>query len=110
MDTFENNEYLEQIMGLIMHGGDAKGKAIEAIQAAKQRDFVTAEQKMKEANNALVEAHHSQTQLLTDEAKGEHVEPTLLLIHGQDHLMNAITFIDLAKEIIDLYKDREQNS
>ncbi|MEB2462469.1 PTS lactose/cellobiose transporter subunit IIA, partial [Listeria monocytogenes] len=26
--------------------------------------------------------------------------------HAQDHLMNAITFKDLAKEIVDLYKNK----
>ncbi|MFX3707996.1 PTS lactose/cellobiose transporter subunit IIA, partial [Streptococcus suis] len=28
----------------------------------------------------------------------------LLMIHSQDHIMNAITFLDLAREMIDLYK------
>ncbi|EAE3188879.1 PTS lactose/cellobiose transporter subunit IIA, partial [Listeria monocytogenes] len=26
--------------------------------------------------------------------------------HAQDHLMNAITFKDLAKEIVDLYRSK----
>ena len=29
---------------------------------------------------------------------------TLLMVHSQDHLMNAITFRDLAGEIVALYK------
>ena len=28
----------------------------------------------------------------------------MLLIHAQDHLMNAITFRDLAQEMIELYE------
>ncbi|WP_143809497.1 PTS lactose/cellobiose transporter subunit IIA, partial [Oenococcus oeni] len=28
----------------------------------------------------------------------------LSLVHSQDHIMNAITFRDLAGEIVDLYK------
>lgn len=31
-----DEQYLQDIMGLIMYSGDAKGKAIEAIQAAKK--------------------------------------------------------------------------
>ncbi|EAH2089413.1 PTS lactose/cellobiose transporter subunit IIA, partial [Listeria monocytogenes] len=27
-------------------------------------------------------------------------------VHAQDHLMNAITFKDLAKEIVDLYRSK----
>lgn len=26
------------------------------------------------------------------------------MVHGQDHLMNAITFLDMAKETIELYQ------
>lgn len=95
---------LEAIMGLIMYGGDAKGKAVEALQAAKEGDFNLANTKMEDANESLVTAHRSQTSLLTSEAQGESVEISLLLIHGQDHLMNAITFIDLIREMIELYK------
>ena len=98
---------LEVIMQLIMHGGDAKGKAIEAIEAAKAGDFEAATNKLKESEQALVKAHHSQTGLLTQEASGEAVEVSLLMIHGQDHLMTAIAFKDLAKEIIEVYKRME---
>ncbi|WP_018658850.1 PTS lactose/cellobiose transporter subunit IIA [Allofustis seminis] len=97
-------ELLETIMGLIMHGGDAKSSAMEAIRAAKNGQFDEADEKLKEADEALSRAHHSQTDLLTREASGDPVELSLLLVHGQDHLMNAITFKDLAVEVIDLHK------
>ena len=100
-------ELLETIMGLIMHGGDAKSSAMEAIYAAKAGSFEDAEQKLKDADAALGNAHKSQTALLTREASGDSVELSLLLIHGQDHLMNAITFKDLAVEIIDLHRKLE---
>ncbi|MGT2907817.1 PTS lactose/cellobiose transporter subunit IIA [Streptococcus dentiloxodontae] len=96
---------LESIMGLIIFGGDAKGKAIEAIKFAKQYDFKNATMKIEEANAALILAHNSQTKQLAAEASGKPIEMSLLMVHGQDHLMNAITFIDLAKEVIDVYKE-----
>ncbi|WP_122645810.1 PTS lactose/cellobiose transporter subunit IIA [Enterococcus mediterraneensis] len=95
---------LEAIMGLIMYGGNAKSDAMEAIQAAKEGDFETADQKIKDAEASLVEAHHAQTNMLTQEAQGNHMEVTLLTVHSQDHLMTAIAFTDLAKELIDIYK------
>lgn len=95
---------LEQIMGLIMHGGDAKGKAVEAIRAAKANKFDEARQLIQDATEALNTAHRSQTALLTQEASGDSVEISLLLIHGQDHLMTALAFIDVAKEIIELHE------
>ncbi|SBO16910.1 PTS lactose/cellobiose transporter subunit IIA [Carnobacterium divergens] len=99
-----DQENLETIMGLIINGGNAKSDAMEAIHAAKKGDFELADQKLIDSDKALVEAHHSQTSMLTQEAKGDHVAVTLLTVHSQDHLMNAITFRDLAAEMVDLYK------
>ncbi|KAF1304869.1 MULTISPECIES: PTS lactose/cellobiose transporter subunit IIA [Enterococcus] len=100
----EEQQNLEAIMGLIMYGGNAKSDAMEAIQAAKKGDFELADQKIVDAEASLVEAHHSQTNMLTQEAQGNHITVTLLTVHSQDHLMTAIAFTDLAKEIIDLYR------
>lgn len=97
-------ENLEAIMGLIMNAGNAKSEAMEAIQLAKKGECEAAREKIKSAEQCLVEAHHSQTELLTKEAGGESVDITLLTIHSQDHLMTSITFVDLAKEFIDVYE------
>ena len=101
-------QLLETIMGLIMHGGDAKSSAMEAIAAAKKGEFEKAEEKISDAEEALKKAHESQTTLLTREASGDSVELSLLLVHGQNHLMNAITFKDLAIEIIDIHRKLER--
>lgn len=95
---------LEAIMGLIIHGGNAKSNAMEAIQEAKAGNFHAAEEKILLAEASLVEAHHSQTNMLTQEAQGEQVKVTLLTVHSQDHLMTSIAFTDLAKELVDVYK------
>lgn len=103
----EQKVILETIMDLIMHGGDAKTNAVEAIQAAKEANFDLAEEKLEAADQALSKAHETQKSLLTRESRGEAIEISLLLIHGQDHLMNAITFKDLAVEVIDVYRRLE---
>ena len=87
----EEDQNLETVMGLIMNGGNAKSSAFEAIHAAKAGDFEKADEKLKESDHFLTEAHNVQTGMLTAEAQG-------------DHLMNAITFRDLAGEMVDLYK------
>ena len=99
-----DQEYLESVMGLIINAGNAKSDAMEAIYAAKAGNFEEADEKIKSAEEALVQAHHSQTGLLTKEAQGEKLEITLLTVHSQDHLMTSIAFTDLAKEIIDLHR------
>lgn len=95
---------LQVIMELVMYGGDGKSNAIEAIQAAKKGDFELADAKMKMAEESLLKAHHAQTDMLSQEAGGNPVELSLLMVHGQDHLMTGIAFKDLAQEIVDLYK------
>lgn len=99
-----NDEQLQVVMGLIMNAGNAKSEAIAALEAAKENNFSEAEARMKAANEALVEAHNTQTSLLTAEPSGNNSEVTLLMVHSQDHLMNAISYLGLTQELIDVYK------
>ncbi|PGK51131.1 PTS lactose/cellobiose transporter subunit IIA [Priestia megaterium] len=89
---------------LILHGGDAKSSAMEALYHAKEGNFEAADESLAKASVSIGEAHKQQTALIQGEARGETVEIRLLLVHAQDHLMNAITTIDLAKEIVELHK------
>lgn len=95
---------IQTTMGLIIDGGNAKSSAFEAIKFAKKGKFSEAQKKLKEADDFLAKAHNYQTQMLTAEANGKHHELTLLMVHAQDHVMNAITFKELANEMVDLYK------
>lgn len=97
-------ENLEQVIfQIILHGGNGRSAAMEAIFAAKQADFEGASEKIKEAENALNEAHHIQTSLIQGEIRGETTTVSLLMVHAQDHLMNAMTVKDLAAEMVELY-------
>lgn len=100
----DDEKRMQIVMGIIMAGGNAKAHAVEAITAAKKGDFTEAEKKLEEANQAIVDAHNTQTEMLTAEARGEHTPIDLYMVHAQDHLMTGITFVDLAKEIVDVYK------
>lgn len=94
----------EVVFQIILHGGNGKSSAMEAIAAAKQGDFSAARKKIQEAGEALNQAHHIQTSLIQSEIRGEKNEISLLMIHAQDHLMNAIMLKDLATEFVDLYE------
>jgi cellobiose PTS system EIIA component len=91
-------------MQLIMNGGAARSKAMEAIACAKSGKIPEARLKLQEAAKALALAHQGQAELIESEADGAKVTPSLLLIHAQDHLMNAITVKDMATEFVDLYE------
>lgn len=95
----------EQIVfSLIMHAGDARSYALEALRQARAQDFAAAEVSMNKAKENLIAAHQVQTELLQAEARGEKQEINLLVIHAQDHLMTAILAKDLIEEMIVMYK------
>ena len=100
----EENEINQVAMVLIANSGDARSKFMEAIALAKDQDFDQAQDKFDEGKASLRLAHQAQTDLLTQEAGGERVALSLLLLHAQDHLMNAMTVRDFAQELIDLYQ------
>jgi PTS system cellobiose-specific IIA component len=95
----------QQAFSLIVHSGDGRSYAFEAIRAAKEEDFKKAEELLKLSSKEFEQAHHVQTELLTMEADGDSSIISLLLIHAQDHLMTGITVKQLAEEIIDIRKD-----
>ncbi len=97
----ENNE--ENLLEIIVNSGEAKSLAFEAIQLAKKGQMDDAKERLDEAAKVHIEAHKAQTELLTQEANGEKTPFSMLLVHAQDHLMNSITFVDLAKEVVELY-------
>jgi PTS system cellobiose-specific IIA component len=84
--------------------GTAKSMYIEAIQEAKTGNFAKAEQLIDEGDKVYAQGHHGHHDLVTKEAGGEAVVPTLLLVHAEDQLMSAETVKILALETIALYK------
>jgi PTS system cellobiose-specific IIA component len=89
---------------LILHAGNARSCAMEAMYAAKEKNFEEAAEKIKESEKELNEAHHFQTSLIHSEANGTQFDIPIILIHAQDHLMTAMTVKDLAVEIIDVHQ------
>lgn len=93
-------------MNLILHSGNARSFAMQAMSEAREGNFEQADQYLEESAKELLEAHKSQTELIQGEARGEETSISMLLIHAQDHLMTAMTLKDLAIEIVDLRKNK----
>lgn len=87
---------------IILHAGNARSSAFEAIAAAKRSDESLVQTKLEEAETSFLEAHKLQTELLQEEARGTSNEMSVLLVHAQDHLMTAMTVKELATEMIDM--------
>lgn len=91
-------------MTIIAHSGDSRTLAFRALDEAKSGNYEEAKSLLKESNEAAMQAHKAQTELLTAEANGEKADINVLLIHSQDHLMTSILAQELVKEIIQLYE------
>ncbi|MDQ0297918.1 PTS system cellobiose-specific IIA component [Salibacterium salarium] len=102
-------DYEKTVIGLIVNSGNARSKAMESIQFAKNEEFVKAKETLQQASDELGEAHKVQTDLIQQEAGGTKHDVTLLMVHAQDHLMNAMTLKDLAEEMIDLHEKLHKN-
>ncbi len=97
----------QTIMELIVYSGDARSTAMEAISHAGKGRFSVGEELIRQAEKIVCRAHEIQTELIQREINGEKTEISLLMIHAQDHLMNAMTVIDLAKMMINIMKERK---
>lgn len=101
-ESTDNSEEELTIMEIIANGGDARTKAIQAIQSAKNGDYEHAREALKGCKQSLNKAHVVQTEMIQKEIRGEGGKTSLLMVHAQDHLMNAITVKDLAIELVDI--------
>ncbi|SNX53014.1 PTS lactose/cellobiose transporter subunit IIA [Thermoanaerobacterium sp. RBIITD] len=93
---------LEQIIyNLVLHGGNARGEAYEALDAAEKGDFEAAEKHLEKADEEFYAGHDYQNALV----QGEQSEaPNFLVVHAQDQLMTALAEKNLIRRMIELYK------
>ncbi|MFS1663530.1 lactose-specific PTS transporter subunit IIA [Streptococcus sp. zg-JUN1979] len=89
---------------IVAYAGDARSHLLEALAAAKSGDFQKADALCEAANEAIIEAHQSQTRLLKEEASGSDLAFSVTLMHGQDHLMTTLLLKDMMTHILELYK------
>lgn len=95
----------EEIMLLLVQAGAARSAALSALRLARAGQFAAAEQQLAAARESVHGAHRQQTALIgLDEGSGK-LPVTLILVHAQDHLMNAMLCRELAEEIIQLRRE-----
>ena len=89
---------------IISSVGTAKSCFIEAARAAQTYDFEKAEKLIKEGDEMFVQGHEAHASLIQQEASGEPVQTTLLLVHAEDQLMAAENFRSFAEQQIIIFK------
>jgi cellobiose PTS system EIIA component len=71
--------------------------------------FLKADELLKDSRQAFADAHEVQTALISDEVSGKSVPITLLMMHAQDHIMNAESIYDLGCQIVELCRQLDLN-
>ncbi len=89
---------------IVAFSGDARSKLLMAVEKAKQGLFDESQKLIEQANECLVDAHKSQTELLQEEARGEGSEVGFIMVHAQDHLMTTLLLKDIINTLLDVYR------
>lgn len=98
----------ELALKMIGFAGDAFSYYFQALDEAKKHNYTECDNILKNGDNSLNQAHKLQTDLITKEVNGEDTEYSILMVHAQDHLMNAILAKKLVIELIDINKKLEK--
>lgn len=97
----------EKIMEIIINAGEIRYYAHEALSRANEGRFEETQPLLQKSLDYVEKAHELQNQLLFSESRGEDVPVTLLLMHAEDHFMNAVTERNLIIEMIALRRQME---
>lgn len=98
-------DYEQTMMELLINAGEARSSAMMANQCARKRDWAGADAALAASDTTAKAAHKIQTALIgADEGSGK-LPVTLILVHAQDHLMNAMLCRELAEELVMLRKE-----
>ncbi len=89
---------------IIANVGSARSCFIEAIDLAGEGKIEEAEARIAEGEQFFLVGHAKHGEMIAQEAAGEHIDPSIILIHAEDQLMSAETFKILAGKFIDLAK------
>ena len=93
---------------LILHSGNARSSAHEALSMIKQNLKPQGLEKLKEAKAELLIAQKEHAQLLRRYANAEEIQVDLLLVHAEDHIASTQVSVELIDEMIQMYERMER--
>lgn len=100
-------QQVQASMQIILNAGDARVACKQALDAIAAFDYETAEEKLKECHEKITIAHKVQTDAIQGETRGEESEYSLLFAHAQDTLMTIYSEINIAKQLLKIFKSYE---
>lgn len=97
-------ELIPAAMDIVVHAGDARLYARNALKAVQEQDFEKADAELKQAQHEIELAHASQTTIVQNEARGAEYEYSMLFNHAQDTLMTINSEIELTRSLVDTFR------
>ncbi len=91
-------------MQMILHSGNARADAYEAIDNVKNKEFDKSKELIENAKKELLLSQKTHAELLREMASEEDVPTNLLLVHAEDHVSVSEMAIDMAKELYAVYE------
>lgn len=88
---------------IILHSGNARSSAYEALRDVKGGDMEKGKAGIKEARTEIVIAQKEHAKLLQKFTE-EEVIVDLLLMHAEDHVSSSQIAVDLIGEMIEMYE------
>ncbi|HBM74124.1 MAG TPA: PTS lactose/cellobiose transporter subunit IIA [Clostridiaceae bacterium] len=106
----DNDKIIKVAMDIIIKAGDARLYITKALEAICLQDFVSADDNLKTAQEKIVSAHDIQTDIIQGAANGveEYEKYNILFAHAQDTLMTITSELNIAKEIVNIYRSYEK--
>jgi PTS system cellobiose-specific IIA component len=105
-DTTFNLE--STVMELIISAGESRSFAMQALRAAKQKNWAQVDVLLTQAAAASKRAHDVQTMLIgLDEGTGK-IPVNLIMVHAQDHIMTSMLAREIIEELIEIHKQLGQ--
>ncbi|SES95642.1 PTS lactose/cellobiose transporter subunit IIA [Anaerobranca gottschalkii] len=92
------------IFEIILHAGNARAEAYEALKWAEQGEFDKSKEHMRKSDVEIGIAHKAQTDMIQKEVAGEKIDISLLFVHAQDHLMTAIAEKTLIENLVKMHE------
>ncbi|MDU5781432.1 MAG: PTS lactose/cellobiose transporter subunit IIA [Pantoea sp.] len=89
---------------MICHVGDARSSFIEAIQQARQKNFLRARELIENGKVNYNLGHAVHARLIQQEMEQDRHPLSLILVHAEDQLMSAENFKILSEDFLCLYQ------
>ena len=88
---------------VITLASEAMDFCFKSLNAAKKGNAKESEILMDQYDEVISKAHKAQMSLITSEAKGIEMPYSIIMVHAQDHLMQAIFIQRVVKEMIEVH-------